>query len=345
MKMPEMERKLNEQMSEIEKNIVAKADAKLAEKIEEEKTPDYNWWHYNDDKTYFCVSTQSQYTFKPGQQIFTSYGRRSNKFLMTFYGFCITDNRHDSVVMRIRRKLDATNRLTMDGIVEQLVMSPADIEAGSRRQIELEREQALHPDTFEWPADEDDFYTITSGIQLKHKKLSVELLAYLRAHCLLFYDGDDICSVRVTVPTDVDYEIIVIKAYRAMLDKFKELNPQRFSPMDEEEIIPDCDNPGRRQMIINYRLSQCQIMSAQYSLVNTVLMILQQVKVIKLSHTYAITQLCCNSTENLMNCLHMRKYLKQLFAPNEPIMSDSEDSDDEDEDGPEAVEIRSDDIK
>ncbi len=45
-----------------------------------------------------------------------------------------------------------------------------------------------------------------------------------------------------------------------------------------------------------------------------------------------------------MNCLHMRKYFKQLFAPNEPIMTDSEDSDDEEEEGPEAVEVRLGDI-
>ena len=45
-----------------------------------------------------------------------------------------------------------------------------------------------------------------------------------------------------------------------------------------------------------------------------------------------------------MNCLHMRKYFKQLFAPNEPIMTDSEDSYDEEEEGPEAVEVRLGDI-
>ena len=30
-----------------------------------------------------------------------------------------------------------------------------------------------------------------------------------------------------------------------------------------------------------------------------------------------------------MNLLNMRKYLKTLFAPNEPLMTDSEDSSDE----------------
>ena len=51
--------------------------------------------------------------------------------------------------MRIRRKLSSDSRMTMDSIVEQLVVSPAEIEAGSRREIELEREYALHPATYE----------------------------------------------------------------------------------------------------------------------------------------------------------------------------------------------------
>ena len=67
-------------------------------------------------------------------------------------------------------------------------------------------------------------------------------MAYLRAHCLLFFPGDDICSVRVTVPTQVDYEILILKTYRGLLDRFKALNPGRFNPMDEEEIIVDCTN-------------------------------------------------------------------------------------------------------
>ena len=75
---------------------------------------------------------------------------------------------------------------------------------------------------------------------MKHNKLNNDLLCYIRAHCLLFYSGDDICNVRVTVPTDIDYEIIVLKTYRQMLDRFKEVNPGRFDAADEEEIIVDC---------------------------------------------------------------------------------------------------------
>ena len=37
------------------------------------------------------------------------------------------------------------------------------------------------------------FSNSTKGIELKANRLNVDLLAYLRAHCLLFYEGKDIC--------------------------------------------------------------------------------------------------------------------------------------------------------
>ena len=84
-------------------------------------------------------------------------------------------------------------------------------------------------------------------------------------------------------------------------------------------------------MLVKYRMEQCRVISSQYSLLNTLLMILQQIKLIGLTHTYAINQLCVGSHEHLVNCLNMRKYLKALFAPNErlPTQSDSEDDDEE----------------
>ena len=126
-------------MSDIERRIIENNDAKAKQRQEDSKKKDFSWWNYDDDETYFCVSTEERYTFSPGQQIFTSYGRRSNKFLLTFYGFCIPDNRHDSVVMRIRRSINSDSRLTPDGIIEQLVLTNEEIETGYRREIELER--------------------------------------------------------------------------------------------------------------------------------------------------------------------------------------------------------------
>ena len=67
MKMPEIEKRLVEQMSAIERGIVAQQEKKAAEKKAEDKTPDFSWWQYDDANTYFCVSTSRKYSFKPGQ--------------------------------------------------------------------------------------------------------------------------------------------------------------------------------------------------------------------------------------------------------------------------------------
>merc|ERR1712060_664101 len=97
------------------------------------------WWTYNDPQIYFTVSTQQRYTFKPGEQIFTSYGRRSNKFLLTFYGFCIPDNKHDSVLMRINKKISDENRFELKTIVQALVVPNKEIEEGLQKDHELEK--------------------------------------------------------------------------------------------------------------------------------------------------------------------------------------------------------------
>ena len=63
-------------------------------------------------------------------------------------------------------------------------------------------------------------------------------------------------------------------------------------------------------------------------------------KLIGLSYTYAVTQLCVSNKEHLINCLHMRKYLKQLFAPNEPLQTPSDSEESEEQEVAEAEEIR-----
>ena len=128
-----------EEMSEIEKQIVAKTEKQIAQKKKEDKKKDKSWWTYNDPNIYFTVSTQTRYSFEAGDQIFTSYGRRSNKFLLIFYGFCIPDNKHDSILMRINKKLSDEDRFSIDSIVQALVVPNDKIEQGFLKDSELNK--------------------------------------------------------------------------------------------------------------------------------------------------------------------------------------------------------------
>ena len=52
----------------------------------------------------------------PGEQIYNSYGDRSNKYLLVNYGFCFPDNRFDSYAIRFRCDVEIT-----DAIVPQMI--------------------------------------------------------------------------------------------------------------------------------------------------------------------------------------------------------------------------------
>ena len=43
---------------------------------------------------------------KKGDQVFTTYGKRTNQFLMKNYGFCISQNRYDSYEINLRMDYD-----------------------------------------------------------------------------------------------------------------------------------------------------------------------------------------------------------------------------------------------
>jgi hypothetical protein len=58
----------------------------------------FKWWYEQTDP-YFIVSTSQQ--MEPGSQIFNSYGRRNNRFLLLWYGFTFPGNKYDSLPFRM----------------------------------------------------------------------------------------------------------------------------------------------------------------------------------------------------------------------------------------------------
>ena len=55
--------------------------------------------------SYFSMSTSSP--ISANSQIFNSYGSRTNKFLLVWYGFTYPDNLFDSVTLRLHVKFGA----------------------------------------------------------------------------------------------------------------------------------------------------------------------------------------------------------------------------------------------
>ena len=60
----------------------------------------FEWWNeVEDDDSYFIVAASS--AMKKYDQILNSYGRRSNRFLLVWYGFTIFNNKYDSIPFRL----------------------------------------------------------------------------------------------------------------------------------------------------------------------------------------------------------------------------------------------------
>ena len=59
---------------------------------------EFEWYspERHDSESYFAMINTNRRTLEPGEQCYYCYGHRSNKFLLTNYGFCFENNKYDS---------------------------------------------------------------------------------------------------------------------------------------------------------------------------------------------------------------------------------------------------------
>lgn len=68
---------------------------------EEDSVENYGWYNYADKNTYFTLCTKHKNIIDKDQQIFHCYGRRTNRFLLSNYGFCLEQNKYNSLTFRV----------------------------------------------------------------------------------------------------------------------------------------------------------------------------------------------------------------------------------------------------
>ena len=65
----------------------------------------------------------------------------------------------------------------------------------------------------------------------------------------MFFTGKDIASIRVTEPTDLEYELMILDTYEKVLLSFKEKNEGRFDIDREDEIKANASYEHRNYFI------------------------------------------------------------------------------------------------
>lgn len=236
-----------------------KSDAQEDAEDEDEDDSDWEWFEDDDNDNYFIVATHSRLSYKKGDQIFNCYGRRTNRFLLMWYGFCLQDNRYNSLSFRLwmnKSTLSNTNPpkkiLFKDYISEKEWVEK---EVGEEKSS---------------PKD------LTKEFRIKIGSFCADVLAYLRAQLLLTYKGNDLQRVMVTIPTSIPYEEFVIDYAISMFIEIK--NQYKSSMYQDEELLKDRSLDFRKRFAVVYRYEQKKIADLQIQLLRIVLNITQRLK-------------------------------------------------------------------
>jgi hypothetical protein len=60
------------------------------------------WLDYdNDGPVYYAMGTKYKTSYKKGDQLFNCYGLRTNRFLLLNYGFCLRNNKYNSLGFKV----------------------------------------------------------------------------------------------------------------------------------------------------------------------------------------------------------------------------------------------------
>lgn len=96
----------------------------------------------------------------------------------------------------------------------------------------------------------------------------LDLLSYLRAHCLVMYDGPNFQKIKMTEPTVLEFEILVLEQYQRIIELVVEARRAKglqdyydeLSSLESiNEGLPDID--WRKKFIATYRTNQMRILS------------------------------------------------------------------------------------
>ena len=59
------------------------------------------WWKPDLPNVHFAMSTRHRTCYRKGDQLLNSYGARTNRFLLTNYGFALRKNKYNSLGIKV----------------------------------------------------------------------------------------------------------------------------------------------------------------------------------------------------------------------------------------------------
>lgn len=204
------------------------------------------------------MSTSS--SIAANKQIFNSYGSRTNKFLLIWYGFTYPDNLYDSVSLRLHVQfgpLRAAKEIVLDSYVGGQGLSFRKNENEMVKDTEVSRE-----------------------FRLKRTNLCGRLIIFLRLFLMNYYQGSDLYKLFVTFPASVDFELMVFEYFRDIVVALYDRYPEEVIEELRREFGMEAYAGIRHK--IHYKLiyltEQRKLLDLNLKAVSTVLEILRKCK-------------------------------------------------------------------
>jgi len=117
---------------------------------------------------------------------------------------------------------------------------------------------------------------LTREFRVKSSKLCEDVLAYLRAHLLLNYKGNDIVKILVTIPTSLNYEEFVLDYATSLFIEIK--NQYKTTVYEDEMLLKDPKLDIRKRFATILRLGHKRIADEQIKLLKILLYIIANLR-------------------------------------------------------------------
>ncbi|CAD8159884.1 unnamed protein product [Paramecium pentaurelia] len=196
----------------------------------------WDWLDEYDKEAYFCITTTVP--IKKFEQVTVSYGNRSNRFLLCWYGFALPDNVYSSYNFRLwlNTEILEDQEKSIDQILNTIIIK------------KLIHEEESIIDKIQYNGYEIPISSLSKEFRIKKDKLNMDIISFLRLLLQLKYGNEkDLLS---TIPVSIDYEILVMQFYNSLLQYLMNSYSQDLT-QDLKELEQTFEYPKRFAIYIN----------------------------------------------------------------------------------------------
>ncbi|CAD8069199.1 unnamed protein product [Paramecium primaurelia] len=247
---------------------------------------DFDWYNDDDDQVYFCITTAGQ--IQQGEQIYTFYGRRNNRFLLLWYGFTMNNNKYNSFNLRLWLNPEPMpmNDQIYSKIIVTDIVNLNHLKYGQINGVPINQ--------------------LSKEIKLKGSKLQEDLIIYVRLFLMAYYIGQDANSILLTIPVSIDFEIQVFDFTLKLLSYLA----QKFKSPYQEDLNLNLNNlKCEEYFALNYRIGQKELILLQ---INHIMEALKLLRMLKQQPKLNIKEYFMQQSNSVEKMRALRYYIKYL---------------------------------